>query len=559
MKKNEVGATLEDVRKALLSKDFGSAGDIWSGGETELLPVAPGLCVAGVGKIPLPLTTTTVDELKSVCLPITGGIRANKMEGAKNAVREVNADQVTLENPLWDNAMHQLTRKVASDLGANASFVSARLEKLVLYEPGDCTHQNQHSELEAGSFASLMVQLPSDYVGGSILVSHNGREKEFTMDSTNQAPNQCHFVAHYSDCDKEVLRIESGYRLALIYSLRYSGKETSEPSAKDIKEGVFISLLRKLRKPESLFAVPLDQKYDNSSFERLATGALQGSDRALSDRILRVDGWETAICKLERIGTYHGEDGDRCFEWDQYGAEYETSLKEIIDDDEAYYSYHDLFVEQLKLDSVGEDWAILATDDGIDKIWEEVDSTELEYTSRTEASMETTYHAYVLVAFSLNNLFEQVCRHDLDNAIELIEDDPCLLDRALAYLEGEKPTLSQRHLLPFHELVQRNHSENGRYWPDIDVMFRRLDTSAIPPDEVVEFISSLVKSPGRCDKTNAIYDYVDSLCSIAKHSDSLKLWKLKRSLVWEHRQVPQPDGQPAPKRIRPASEVIVIE
>lgn len=109
-------------------------------------------------------------------------------------------------------------------------------------------------------FATLVVQLPSVFTGGSFVVSHGNKSKTFGLDAPETAPYQCHHVAHYADCEHEIRPVESGYRLALIYSLCYTGNERQKPSVQNLTQGALVSLMNRLDKGDSLFAIPLDHQ-----------------------------------------------------------------------------------------------------------------------------------------------------------------------------------------------------------------------------------------------------------------------------------------------------------
>ena len=71
-------------------------------------------------------------------------------------------------------------------------------------------------------FGTLVVQLPSDYTGGQLLVTHHGKEETFDF-SGLQGCITCHYAAFYADCVHEVKMVTTGYRLCLIYNLLYRG------------------------------------------------------------------------------------------------------------------------------------------------------------------------------------------------------------------------------------------------------------------------------------------------------------------------------------------------
>lgn len=59
--------------------------------------------------------------------------------------------------------------------------------------------------------------LPSAHEGGVLVVRHDGRCLEF--DWSGPAPNSIQWAAFYSDCEHEVMPLESGHRITLTYNL----------------------------------------------------------------------------------------------------------------------------------------------------------------------------------------------------------------------------------------------------------------------------------------------------------------------------------------------------
>jgi hypothetical protein len=150
---------------------------------------------------------------------------------------QIEPQKIRLENPAWSVALEQLTAQAAIALGVEANRVRAELYKVLLYEPGGFFKKHRDTEKAAGMFATLVVQLPSRNSGGAFVVSHGGETKKFTLGSGGAASYGCHFVTHYADCEHEIQPVESGYRLALVYSLCYTGGKKYTPSAAAVSDG----------------------------------------------------------------------------------------------------------------------------------------------------------------------------------------------------------------------------------------------------------------------------------------------------------------------------------
>jgi hypothetical protein len=83
---------------------------------------------------------------------------------------ELSPDKVKILNPGWETGMNQLVKHVQKSLGCEKFRVEANLDKLLIYETGSKFLPHQDTEKEKGMFATLIVQLPSVYEGGSFVV-----------------------------------------------------------------------------------------------------------------------------------------------------------------------------------------------------------------------------------------------------------------------------------------------------------------------------------------------------------------------------------------------------
>ena len=74
-----------------------------------------------------------------------------------------------------------------------------RLFKLLVYEPGGKFIQHRDTEKEKGMFGTLVVQLPSDFHGGELVVTHQGKELVFSGNSKSLT-----WPPFYADCQHDV-------------------------------------------------------------------------------------------------------------------------------------------------------------------------------------------------------------------------------------------------------------------------------------------------------------------------------------------------------------------
>ena len=66
-------------------------------------------------------------------------------------------------------------------------------------------------------FGSLVVCLPHPHQGGQLRISHKGIES--LWDWSNDGTDKIEWAAFYSDCEHEVLEVQTGHRVTLTYNL----------------------------------------------------------------------------------------------------------------------------------------------------------------------------------------------------------------------------------------------------------------------------------------------------------------------------------------------------
>jgi len=186
---------------------------------SELLPaILPGLEIAGVGSVGLPLEKRQATALKKQArqAPYGKGTQTLVDTNVRN-VWEIDADQVVLANPQWADVLKQALASVQSALGLETQKLESHLYKLLLYEKGSFFLAHRDGEKLDRMVATLVVTLPSTHAGGELVVWHEGREE--VVDFGPQSQFQTQFAAFYADCEHEIRPLTRGYRLSLIYNL----------------------------------------------------------------------------------------------------------------------------------------------------------------------------------------------------------------------------------------------------------------------------------------------------------------------------------------------------
>src|SRR5262245_38577885 len=202
----------------------------------RLPPTLPGLEVAGVGAVALPLEKRQAVALKERAhqAPYGKGTQT-VVDTDVRRVWEIDADQVTLANPEWDDVVAQAVRAARADLGLENQPLQAHLYKLLLYEPGSFFLAHRDGEKLDRMVATLVLALPGEHQGGELVVRQEGRE--VTVDFGPASRFQTQFAAFYADCEHEVRPVRGGFRLTLVYSLtlaRSRRRITAPPSGEHI-------------------------------------------------------------------------------------------------------------------------------------------------------------------------------------------------------------------------------------------------------------------------------------------------------------------------------------
>ena len=153
------------------------------------------------------------------------------------------------------------------------------------------------TEKETGMLATLIVQLQSSFKGGYLLVRHNDKELSFAFGhNKGRSAEKTFSVALFADCEHELLPVTEGRRIALVYSLYWTGAQRL-PSAERMTtlmaaggnlKGLPQAVLRLSSAAKPYFLVQLKNAYHSMNDIRQLKGkdleiavALQEAGRSL--------------------------------------------------------------------------------------------------------------------------------------------------------------------------------------------------------------------------------------------------------------------------------------
>ncbi len=243
--------------------------------------VLPGLEVAGLGPIGLPLTAQQAEELKKLCEQAPYGKGEETLvDTSVRRVWQLKPERFSLTNPEWKRFLQQTVHKVQQELGLERQKLESHLHDLLLYEPGSFFLPHRDGEKLNRMVATLVIVLPSSFQGGELVVRHEGQEQTIDFGSSENNLFRIHFAAFYADCEHEIRPLREGYRLCLVYNLtlKKGKKGLGAPRSSEYVEPI-TQLLRDWAKDDTArrLAITLEHQYTQDG---LTWDALKGVDRA---------------------------------------------------------------------------------------------------------------------------------------------------------------------------------------------------------------------------------------------------------------------------------------
>jgi predicted 2-oxoglutarate/Fe(II)-dependent dioxygenase YbiX len=199
-------------------------GDFSVGGTLPTDFALPGITIKDSSyKLSFPLNETHAREIIQIASKSPFGRKEKTLfdDKIRNSW-QLDPSQFQINHPNWNTMMQQLiNEKVKPGLGILNKGITYSLYKLLLYEKGGHFKPHRDTEKEDRMFATLILQLPSTYEGGEIIVSL--RENKQKYDFSTNAEYYPYFAAFYADCEHQIEPVTNGYRICLIYNLIYSG------------------------------------------------------------------------------------------------------------------------------------------------------------------------------------------------------------------------------------------------------------------------------------------------------------------------------------------------
>jgi len=191
-------------------------GDFFISGMEEM-PM-PRIEVEGTGTLSFPLPDTQIAALVGTAerAPYGRGEETIVDTSVRN-VWQIAPGKVKIGGKSWVANFKKILSTVTAGLGCDDPTISAELYKLLVYQEGGFFLAHRDTEKTDGMFGTLVVTLPSSYLGGALRIRHGGRE--VTVETKAPDPSELSYVAFYADCEHEALPVRQGSRVCLVYNL----------------------------------------------------------------------------------------------------------------------------------------------------------------------------------------------------------------------------------------------------------------------------------------------------------------------------------------------------
>jgi hypothetical protein len=279
-------------------------GDFCVGGLREIFMTA--IDVESVGRIAFPLPAAQAEGLVAAAEAAPHGRgEETVLDREVRRTWQIGPGRIRIGGRHWEATLAELVTEAAGGLGVE-SPVTADFYKLLVYDEGSFFISHRDTEKTRGMFATLVIVLPSAHRGGELVVQHLGREVVFDLHP--EEPSEIGFAAFYADCVHEVRPITAGYRLILVYNMRFI--ENRRPLQAPDHRAVEMQVAALLRgwadaedEPDKLI-LPLEHAYTPAE---LSFDALKGADAGVASVL--TEAAAAADCDLHLALASVGESG----------------------------------------------------------------------------------------------------------------------------------------------------------------------------------------------------------------------------------------------------------
>ena len=308
-------------------------GDFCVGGIREVF--MPAIDVDGVGRIAFPILPAQAERLVAIAEAAPYG-RGEETVVDREVRRtwQVDSARVRIGGRHWEKTLGDLVADVALGLGVSGPL-AADFYKLLVYDAGSFFVDHRDTEKVPGMFATMALVLPSTHGGGELVVKHAGREA--ALDLHPEDPSEIGFAGFYADCVHEVRPVTAGFRVTLVYNLRFvdRSRPLKAPDYRTEQERAAEALRNWASaedEPDKLI-LPLEHAYTPAE---LSFGALKGADAGIASVLIKAAAeadcdLHLALVSIEESGSaeHTGYYGRRRWSRDEEDEEFEVA--EVFD------------------------------------------------------------------------------------------------------------------------------------------------------------------------------------------------------------------------------------
>ena len=260
---------------------------------------------------------------------------------------------------------------------------------------------------------TLVVNLPSKHEGGELVVRFDGREE--VIDFSKAGSYKFSYAAFFADCEHELRKVTSGYRVCLVYNLLLANapKLMKTQSGKHVDEMVTILQgMASIVSAELPKAVLLDHEYTQSNF---SASALKLNDLPRVEALLEAAEKADYFAKLALMTHYQmgSCEPDGYYDYyNQHGTNEEGgSMGEIYEEYTQIEHWDKAGIPDLGEITIDQDNIITNIETGVGDPSEE----EFEgYTGNAGMTMEYWYHYGAVILWPKNKHIELLRKRPVD-------------------------------------------------------------------------------------------------------------------------------------------------
>jgi hypothetical protein len=169
-----------------------------------------------------------LDRLLASCDPATFGYQGQDiLDSDYRKALKLDPSRFSINFHPADHGILQTIADTMLSLRTGSYSLSAVLYKLNIYETSGRFKAHVDTPRSESQLASLVVCLPVEHTGGQLAVRHAGQEIIYDW---GQHPGRLQWAAFFSDCEHEVLEVQSGDRITLTYNLHVVPNDVRDQS-----------------------------------------------------------------------------------------------------------------------------------------------------------------------------------------------------------------------------------------------------------------------------------------------------------------------------------------